>query len=77
MYSYVLEQSMCGDPWEFMAVFSSPSAAEKELVSAFGSLSLEQLEQYRLVKVVCDDRLWSNRTPVPWSAHISNCQNSG
>ena len=61
---------MCGDPWEFMAVFSSQSAAEKELVSAYSTTILEQLDEYRLFKVECDDRLWGNRTPVPWSSHL-------
>lgn len=67
MSLYVILYSQSGDPFEFMAVFSSQSAAEKELVSSVGTRS--PLDQYRLIKVECDDRLWGNHTVIPWTAH--------
>ena len=72
VYLYMLEETVGGNPWQFMAVFSSQSAAEKELLSSHSSTRLKHLDEYRLFKVECDDRLWGNRTPVPWSAHMSN-----
>ena len=72
MYLFILEQSACGDPWQFYGVFSSHRIAEETLISHYGDDIPACLPDYRLFRVKCDNGLWADQTPIEWSPSLKN-----
>lgn len=72
MYLFILEESNCGDPWQFKGVFSSHAGAEETLISHYGDETSVRLGDYRLFRVKCDDGLWQDQRPCQWTPTVTN-----